>query len=664
LASRLILLSGVLPVVLSALLAIGRPVVLTGLDDIAYDTLLGLVKATPPDPRILIVDIDERSLSTVGQWPWRRDVIGGLIARLRDLGAAVIALDIVFAEPDRYQGVVAANEPSNASGRQGTPDELLAESVRGGNVVLGNAMTFEPGTYHAERCVLNPLNLVMLRSQDMADDRAAGPPFFQAIGAVCNLKPLAEAAGLSGFMNAAPDSDGILRRAPLLIELDGRVYPSLAVAAVAAATSVRNAALRVATVNAASLMLDQRIVPLDGKSNLLIRYRGRKRTFPYVSAADIMAGQVPVRGLEDKIVFVGATALGTREVVATPLDTLFVGVEVQATIADNLLQQDFVHRPVSGSSLEALAVLGLGLVVTLLVAWQGLASGALVAVAGLAALWVGGVWLLSTSGVFLSPLYSTVGVLLAFGSMTVAKFTVERWRAETAIQKVENAVQLAESAGQQKSIAQRLMIETLLSLTETRDAETGKHSRRTSQYAKLLATELARNPTYSQYLTENRIELLSSLAPLHDIGKVGVPDAVLNKSTPFTPDELAEMRRHPLYGLEVILRAEKEAGIKDDAILAMAKQIVYTHHEKWDGGGYPEGLKGPDIPVAGRVMALVDVYDACTTRRFYRRSMSHDEAVEFIAKGKGTHFDPAVVDAFLTIAPVMLIVSEGSDLRR
>lgn len=637
---------------------------LAGLDNIVYDTLLGRVKAPPPDPRVLIVDIDERSLSAIGQWPWRRDVIGGLITRLRDLGAATIALDIVFAEPDRYQGLVAANEPSNASGRQGTPDELFAESVRGGNVVLGNAMTFEPGTYSAERCVLAPLNLVMLHSQEMADDGTAGRPFFQATGAVCNLKPLAEAAGLSGFMNAAPDSDGILRRAPLLIELDGRVYPSLAVAAVAAATSVRDAALRVATVNATSLMLDQRIVPLDGKSNLLIRYRGRKRTFPYLSAADIMAGQIPAAGLDGKIVFVGTTALGTREVVATPLDTLFVGVEVQATVADNLLQQDFVHRPVSGSSLEALAVIGLGLVVTLPVAWSGLVSGALAAVTGLAALWVGAVWLLSTSGVFLSPLYSTMGVSLAFGSMTVAKFTVERRRAETAIQRVDTAVQLAESAGQQKSNAQRLMIETLLSLTETRDAETGKHSRRTSQYTRLLATELARNPAYSQYLTENRIELLSSLAPLHDIGKVGVPDAVLNKPTPLTPDELAEMRQHPLYGREVILRAEKEAGIRDDAILALAKQIVYTHHEKWDGSGYPEGLRGPDIPVAGRVMALVDVYDACTTRRLYRRSMSHDEVVEFIGKGKGTHFDPAVVDAFLTIAPVMLIVSEGSDLRR
>ena len=171
-------------------------------------------------------------------------------------------------------------------------------------------------------------------------------PFFEATGAVCSLKPLAEAAGQSGFLNAAPDSDGILRRAPLVIGLDGRVYPSLAVAAVSMATAARDGALRAVSVNHVSLTLDQLTVPLDGKSNLLLRYRGQKGTFPHVSAADVIGGRVPVESIKNKIVFVGTTAVGTREVVATPLDTSFVGVEVQATVADNLLQRDFVHRPV------------------------------------------------------------------------------------------------------------------------------------------------------------------------------------------------------------------------------------------------------------------------------------------------------------------------------
>ena len=113
------------------------------------------------------------------------------------------------------------------------------------------------------------------------------------------------------------------------------------------------------------------------------------------------------------------------------------------------------------------------------------------------------------------------------------------------------------------------------------------------------------------------------------------------------------MQKHPVYGLDVITRAERDAGAHDDAILEMAKDIVYTHHERWDGKGYPRGLKGEQIPVAGRLIAIVDVYDAMTTRRLYRQPLSHEQAVERIIECKGTHFDPAVVDAFIRIAPLM-----------
>ena len=127
------------------------------------------------------------------------------------------------------------------------------------------------------------------------------------------------------------------------------------------------------------------------------------------------------------------------------------------------------------------------------------------------------------------------------------------------------------------------MVQTLLSLTEVRDAETGRHSLRTQQYARLLAEPLAAHPRFRDYLTTDRIELLSSLAPLHDIGKVGIPDRVLNKPGPLTPEEAAEMRRHPELGREVILRAESRVGVRDDTTLQLAKEIVYTHHERWDG---------------------------------------------------------------------------------
>jgi response regulator RpfG family c-di-GMP phosphodiesterase len=261
----------------------------------------------------------------------------------------------------------------------------------------------------------------------------------------------------------------------------------------------------------------------------------------------------------------------------------------------------------------------------------------------IAAIWYFAVWVLSAAGVFVSPMLPTIGVMAALAVMTLAKFTVERGRADI--------------AGRDKTNAQSLMIQTLLSLTATRDAETGRHSRRTQQYVRLLAEQLSTHPDFHQYLTPERIDLVSSLAPLHDIGKVGVPDHILNKPGALTPDELKEMQRHPEYGYEVILEAEGRVGVRDDAILAVAKDIVYTHHERWDGTGYPRKLRGTEIPIPGRVMAVVDVYDATTTRTLYKPPMSHDDAVKFIVERKATHFDPAVIQAFIDVAPRFKIVS-------
>ncbi len=634
---RLVFLCGVSAVLVTGVLALFPPTLLGRLDNAAYDILMRSARTRPPDERIVIVDVDERSLTTIGQWPWRRDRIGDLIARVRTMGAAVVALDMVFAEPDRFGDAGGFNPGPH--GDRASSDEQLAAVLREGRVVLGHAMRFDGAPFDANTCALNPVSPAIVHAGDDTD-----APYFQASGVVCNLPFLARAAGASGFMNAAPDGDGILRRVPLLIELQGRVYPSLALAAVMTTIGERDLVLRVANVGAASLSIgDDVVVPLDGRANAILRYRGEKRTFPYLSAADVMNDRIAADTLKDKIVFVGTTALGTREVVATPLDTLFAGVEVQATVADNLLQRDFIRRSQFGTIFEGVVVLALGIAVAWLVASAGILTGVIGSGAGIAAIWYSTGWMFSSTGVFVSPLLATFGVLFARAVMTLVKFPVERGRADT--------------AGREKTTAQRLMVQTLLSLTETRDAETGRHSRRTQEYVRLLAEQLAINPEYRDYLNPEKINLVSSLAPLHDIGKVGVPDHILNKPGDLTPDELAEMRKHPEYGYEVIRKAEGRVGVRDDEILAVAKDIVYTHHERWDGTGYPRKLRGKEIPVEGRLMAVVDVYDAVTTRTLYRPPMSHDAAVEFIVERKATHFDPAVVQAFIAVAPRFAMVN-------
>ena len=188
-------------------------------------------------------------------------------------------------------------------------------------------------------------------------------------------------------------------------------------------------------------------------------------------------------------------------------------------------------------------------------------------------------------------------------------------------------------------------IHGMVSLAEHREAGGGGHIRRIGEYAMLLARALSGRPPYDHWLTPRRIELLRLAAPLHDIGKMAIPDRILLKGGPLNRTEWEEMKRHTQYGRDALQRAEAAFGGSD--FLEVARIIAYTHHERWDGRGYPEGLVAEEIPVPGQIMALADVYDALISVRVYRSAVSHREAVDRIRRERGAHFAPAVVDAFL-----------------
>ncbi len=188
-------------------------------------------------------------------------------------------------------------------------------------------------------------------------------------------------------------------------------------------------------------------------------------------------------------------------------------------------------------------------------------------------------------------------------------------------------------------------IRVLASLAETRDNETGQHIIRTQHYVKILAEKLQYHPRFRDQLDEETIELLFKSAPLHDVGKVGVPDRILLKPGKLTDEEFEVMKKHALYGRNTLRVAEAELG--EDSFLHFATEIAYTHHEKWDGSGYPQGLKGRDIPLSGRLMAVADVYDALICKRVYKAPFPHAAAYAIILGGRGKHFDPAMVDAFV-----------------
>ena len=195
-------------------------------------------------------------------------------------------------------------------------------------------------------------------------------------------------------------------------------------------------------------------------------------------------------------------------------------------------------------------------------------------------------------------------------------------------------------------LVQDITIKALAELAETRDSETGYHIHRTQAYIQILAERLQFHPRFADFLTDKVIELLIKSAPLHDIGKVGIPDHILLKPGELTDEEWNIMKTHSLLGAQAIERAVRDAGHSVE-FLDIAKQIAHFHHEKWDGSGYPEGLKKDAIPIPARLMAAADVFDALTSSRVYKSPIAVEDARDIIVSGRETHFDPDVVDAFL-----------------
>ncbi len=206
-----------------------------------------------------------------------------------------------------------------------------------------------------------------------------------------------------------------------------------------------------------------------------------------------------------------------------------------------------------------------------------------------------------------------------------------------------------EAAREEAVKAREAIVMVMGGLAETRDNETGNHIYRTQAYVRLLANAAFERGIYADELSGDVIDLIFKTAPLHDIGKVGIPDRILLKPGRLNEEEMAQMRMHAELGRNIISSAEKHLGTTTP-FFEMAKLIAFTHHERWNGTGYPQGLLGSAIPLPGRLMAIADVYDALVSERVYKRAMRHGDAIELILSERGRHFDPALVDIFVEIS--------------
>ncbi|KAF0177370.1 MAG: metal dependent phosphohydrolase [Nitrospirae bacterium] len=642
----LVLLCGIVLTCAVALLYLVQPLLLSSLDFKVYDTLLKSRSGRLPSGKIVIVDIDEKSLQEYGQWPWPRYRLAQLFDKLRDMGALSVGVDILFAEPDRtslaYIQKNILTDFKYRIGLAGIPmhytdnDAMLAEVLKKGPFVLGYQFLF--GESSAKTCVLHPVN-VLIRKDESVPDSLSG--LFKASSVDCLYKPLAVAAPASGFFNIRPDPDGIIRRVPLMLEYNEKFYAHLSLAVLLSALRPEQVVLTVSTSGTEHIAIDGTEIPLDQKGLFLIPFHGPSGTYRHISAAGILNGTTESREIEGRIVLVGAAAPGLMDIRATPVDPIMTGVEIQANIIDGIVQGNFLVRPKAAALYEFSGIVLFGLLSTVLFArCRALVNLALFVFCTSLAVAVS--VLLFRNGLYVSPVCPILAYASNFSVLSLLHF----WREER---------RLKEKTRQQLT-TQEAMLETIANITETRDPETGGHIRRTQSYVKALAEHIRYKPAFAGSIDDAYIEHLCMSAPLHDLGKVGVPDAILLKPGRLTTDEFEEIKKHTHYGKRIIDAAQKKLG--DTSFLRFAGEMAFSHHEHWDGSGYPVGLKGEDIPLAGRIMAIADVYDALISIRPYKEGLSHEKAVDTILAARGRQFDPELIDAFREIHDAFKAIAE------
>ena len=581
----------------------------------------------------VVVDIDELSLGAVGQWPWPRYRVAALIDRIAAERPAAIALDVMLPEADRvslaeirrtfkhdfdvdlsFNGVPTALQDN---------DGYLGQQMAGSDVVGARYFYFDHAT-RDDRPV-RPGVGIEGRLDLLSLDRATG--------VLDNVEAIARQTRVSGFVNVRADGDGVLRRLPLLIDYRGVVHASLGLAATMHALGVSSASV-VSGRDGLSLRVGRYEVPIDASGRALLGFNGAADRYAAISAVDVLSGRARAQDLRGKIVFIGSSAAGLNDRHVTAVDPLFAGLKIQSVLAQDIVDGSVVRVPAWGS----VAALVVGVVLAallcgLFVAGRSLAMLAAVAVSAAAGLLILVAGAFVHASVFIPVAAPLLLLGLLMGLCTVVRAVLHQHRERQWRKQLENARQVT--------------IESMSAVAETRDPETGAHIKRTQHYVRAIGRRLKATGHYVDVLTEEYIHLLFLSAPLHDIGKVGVPDSILLKPGRLTEDEWVIMRKHPEFGRQIILSTAKH--IEGDNFLTIASEIAATHHEKWDGTGYPGGLEGQEIPLSGRIMAVADIYDALISRRCYKEPFSHEVATTMMRELRGTTFDPVVLDAFFEI---------------
>ncbi len=398
-----------LTLVVAALYLLGIPL-LDILESKTYDIRLRAQRVSPPRA-VTIAAIDEASLAKLGRWPWSRATLAKLVDRLDEVGAKTVVFDVFFPEPESLEA-----------------DEQLARAVGAGRkVVLSTVFLLSrEDTRHLGPERLEEAKRAMATHAIGSVERIGGareqfsmtPP----LGIIVNIPALQSSAAYAGHINVLADPDGTVRRVPLVYRYDGRYFPSSDVQAARAFLGGKELVLHTASYGITGIQIGDRYIPTDEAGRLLVRYRGRAGTFAVVPIADILDGRANLELLRDRVVLIGTTAQGIGDMRVTPYGELFPGVEVRASIIENLLEGIVLQRPDWMSIVDVAAIVLLGLVLTWLLPRMGVSAGALLALGVLIAFLVLANYLFRAQGLWLNVVYPSILVALAFASATLVRY--------------------------------------------------------------------------------------------------------------------------------------------------------------------------------------------------------------------------------------------------
>ena len=599
-----------------------KSVVIENVDYKVYDFTKSILKnSTTSESNVVIVDIDEISLRQLGQWPWPRVTMASLVDKINSYNPSSIGLDIIFPERDRTSPLEISSFYKKFFHIDTTivgldtklqdNDLLFSQAIKNSNSVLSVYMSNIKGIHN--QC--GSMNGVDFNTENIYLQN------FQYL--LCNTAILNNSAKNFGFINMTKDSDGILRRMPLFREYKDMKIPTLALA------MLLNIDSKLDSISNQKFSILGHEISTDEKSNILLNYYDDK-WYKKISSIDVLSKQVSKEILTGKIVLIGSSAVALHDQVTIANGRNMAGVQIHSTIIDNILNDELLVQPQKYKIINLiLSFLLVSLILFLLYKELNITTIILFIVVLVVSFYINILYI--EEGIYISFGYFIFPFLVYFFLTTTLKIILEIFERKIFIEELNRS-----------NIA---LLDSMVHVAEIHDFETGMHIVRTKNYVKFLAQYIYDKGIYRDKLTPSKIEIMYRTASLHDLGKVGIPDAILKKKGKLTDSEFKIMKTHSMLGMRIIDNAI--GSYKENDFLIIGRNIAKYHHEKWDGSGYPKGLKGDNIPVEARLMALADVYDALISKRVYKEAFSYEETIKIITDGRGSHFDPIIVDAFL-----------------